>query len=145
MMQQFNILLADDDADDCLLFKEALEELPLCTQLTTVHDGEQLMHLLKKNTTTLADILFLDMNMPRKKGCECLYEIKRDDTLKHLPVIIFSTSLNKETANRMYEEGAHYYVRKPSDFSKLKEVIHRTLTLMEQNDFAQSTKENFIL
>ena len=102
---QFNILLADDDTDDCIFFKEALDELPLSTQLTTVYDGEQLMHLLTQNTGKLPNVVFLDINMPRKKGCQCLYEIKRDDKLKQLPVVVFSTSFDKETVNAFEAMG----------------------------------------
>ena len=66
-LKQLNILLADDDTDDCIFFKEALDELLLPTHLITVHDGEQLMQLLTNETTELPDVLFLDLNMPRKK------------------------------------------------------------------------------
>ena len=142
---QFNILLADDDTDDCIFFKEALDELPLSTQLTTVYDGEQLMHLLTQNTGKLPNVVFLDINMPRKKGCQCLYEIKRDDKLKQLPVVVFSTSFDKETVNQMYENGAHYYLRKPNSFSKLKEVISQALTNIEKFNFSQPPKDNFII
>ena len=75
-LKQMFILLADDDTDDCIFFKEALDELLLPTKLMTVHDGEQLMHLLANESTELPDVLFLDLNMPRKNGFECLEEIK---------------------------------------------------------------------
>jgi CheY-like chemotaxis protein len=142
---QFNILLADDDADDCLFFKEALEELPVSTQLTTVYDGEQLMQQLTQNTGELPNVVFLDINMPRKKGCQCLFEIKRDDKLKLLPVVIFSTSFDREMVNEMYENGAHYYLRKPNNFSKLKQVISQALSNIEKFNFAQPPKDNFII
>ncbi len=71
-----NLLLADDDTDDCFFFKEALEELPVSAKFTFVNDGVQLMQLLIVNDTSLADALFLDLNMPRKNGFECLSEIK---------------------------------------------------------------------
>jgi CheY-like chemotaxis protein len=73
---ELRVLLADDDADDCLFFKEALEELPLSTSLTIVNDGDQLMKWLLKNTSRLPHVLFLDLNMPRKNGFECLTEIR---------------------------------------------------------------------
>ena len=65
--KHLNLLLADDDTDDCIFFKAALEKLSLSTHLTTVHDGEQLMRLLLKETYELPHVLFLDLNMPRKK------------------------------------------------------------------------------
>ena len=71
-----NILLADDDQDDCLLFKEALDELAITVQLTAVQNGEELMQLLNK-AEILPDLMFLDLNMPRKNGMECLFAIKQ--------------------------------------------------------------------
>jgi len=113
---QYNLLLADDDMDDCIFFKEALEELPLTTTLLTVNDGVQLMELLTKNQEKLPDIIFLDLNMPRKTGYECLAEIKHNKALQHLPIIVFSTSFDPNLINSLYEKGAHYYVRKPGEF-----------------------------
>ena len=81
-LKQLNILLADDDLDDCLFFKEALEGMPVNTHLTAVHDGEQLMQLLANEKIKLPDILFLDLNMPRKNGFECLTEIKQNNIRK---------------------------------------------------------------
>ena len=63
-----SILLADDDADDRFFFGKALKELPISTELTTVEDGEKLMSYLLKNSEKLPDVLFLDLNMPRKNG-----------------------------------------------------------------------------
>jgi CheY-like chemotaxis protein len=143
--ENINILLADDDNDDCQFFKEALEELPLTTQLTTVHDGDQLMHLLTKETDRLPDVLFLDLNMPRKNGFTCLKEIKRDKKLTHLPVIIFSTSFDENVADLLYKNGAQYYICKPADFSHLKNVIHEAIKLSTQKSFSQPPKEKFLL
>src|SRR5688572_24531741 len=112
--QPVNILLADDDKDDRFFFFKALQELPFSTQLTVVEDGEKLIAYLKKNSGKLPDVLFMDMNMPRKNGSECLAEIKSDPKLNRLPVIIYSTSLNMEAADLLYDNGAHYYVSKRS-------------------------------
>ena len=144
-IRQLNILLADDDTDDCIFFKEALEELLLSTNLTAVHDGEQLMQLLSNDTTELPHILFLDINMPRKNGFECLTEIKLNKRLKDLPVVIFSTSFEQDVVNLLYENGAQYFIRKPSEFLQFKKIILHTLTLIMQGNNAQSSKENFVL
>ena len=87
-LTQLNILLADDDADDCLFFTEALTGSPLSTHLTTVPDGEHLMQLLSNEKYELPDVLFLDLNMPRKNGFECLSEIKQNSKLNMLSVVI---------------------------------------------------------
>ena len=128
-LKQLNILLADDDADDCTFFKSALEKLSLSTHLTIVHDGEQLMQLLTNETNELPHVLFLDLNMPRKNGLECLSEIKKIEKLKDIPVVIFSTSNSRDTMSMLFKYGAHVYIRKPSDFEQLKEVIHHALPM----------------
>lgn len=136
--EQLHILLADDDKDDRFLFQEALSELPISTELKTVHDGEQLMNYLNENAKNLPDVLFLDLNMPRKNGFECLSEIKITDELKHLPVIMFSTSYprdmhyEQDMINMLYKIGAHDYIRKPANFGELKEVIHTSLLKIEE-------------
>jgi CheY-like chemotaxis protein len=140
----FNILLADDDQDDCLFFKDALDELPVSTHLTTVHDGDQLMQYLSEITNDFPHALFLDLNMPRKNGYRCLIEIKNNAKFKWLPVIIYSTSYSKEMADILYQEGANYYLCKPGDFADLRAAIYRTLTLLAQGD-PRPAKENFLI
>ena len=140
-----NILLADDDPDDRLFFKEALKEFSLATSLTTVPNGEHLMQLLTNETNELPDVLFLDMNMPRKNGFECLSEIKGNEKLKALPVIIFSTSFEQEVVNLLYKNGAQHFIRKPSEFSQFKKIIQQTLTLMTGADISTPTEENFVV
>jgi CheY-like chemotaxis protein len=140
-----NILLADDDLDDCIFFKEALSELIISTNLTTMHDGEELMKLLTNETIELPHILFLDLNMPRKNGFECLSEIKQNEKLKDLPVVIFSTSFEKEVVNLLYKKGADYFIRKPSVFLQFKEIIMHALLLVLDKNVAQPARENFVL
>ncbi len=143
--QNINILLADDDKDDCMFFKEALEELQLQTKLTTVHDGEQLMQLLTNKSKELFHILFLDHNMPRKNGFTCLQEIKSNQKLQSLPVIIFSTSYDEHIADLHYKNGAQYYICKPANFSEFKKVIQQAITLVSGKNISQPLKKNFLL
>ena len=150
-LKQLNILLADDDADDCFFFKVAVEELLMPVNLTVVHDGEQLMQHLTSELNgqthpSLPDVLFLDLNMPRKNGFECLSEIKLDRRLKDLPVIIFSTSYEHEVVNQLYQNGAQYFIRKPSEFSQFKKIIHQTfITLIVPQNISTPTRENFVI
>jgi CheY-like chemotaxis protein len=140
------LLLADDDADDRMFFREALEELPVNVKITTVNDGVQLMnHLLGVTGKIIPDILFLDLNMPLKNGFDCLSEIKRNDKLKLFPVVIYSTSLNDEVVNSLYDNGADYYLHKPGDFSKLRKVIHEAITFVTGEDWIRPPKEKFII
>lgn len=137
--EQIQILLADDDNDDLFLFREALSELPIFTHLETVHDGEQLMEYLFENVNQLPNILFLDLNMPRKNGFECLTEIKSNDRLKQLPVVMFSTSYPRDSRyendiiNMLYKIGAQNYIRKPTQFSDLKQAINKILLTLKQD------------
>ena len=139
------LLLADDDSDDCIFFKDALEDLPVSVNLITVNDGVELMRTLSSNTQQLPDILFLDLNMPRKTGFECLSEIKENKQLKHLPIIILSTSLDMKVVSSLHDMGAHYYIRKPGEFGQLKKLIHEAILITTQKNPEQPAKENFIL
>ena len=94
-----NVLLADDDIDDRYFFDKVLKSLPVRTELATVEDGEKLMSYLAENSEKLPDILFLDLNMPKKNGSECLVEIKQDERLKKLPVIIYSTHRHEKDSD----------------------------------------------
>jgi CheY-like chemotaxis protein len=142
---KLNIFLAEDDIEDCNLFKEALEELPVFAQLTTFHNGEQLMKWLTKKQNKLPDVLFLDLNMPRKNGFASLGAIKRNNKLDRLPVIILSSAPEEYKVKQVFRDAAHYYVRKPTEFSELKNVIYKALTLIVQENNPLPGKENFIL
>jgi CheY-like chemotaxis protein len=137
-LKQLNILLADDDIDDCIFFKKALTELPMPTQLTTVHDGEELMQMLINETTQLPHVIFLDINMPRKNGFECLADIKKNDRLKDVPVIMFSTSNSRDAMSTLFKTGADIYIRKPRNFEQLKELIHHALPMATEKVFSDS-------
>jgi CheY-like chemotaxis protein len=126
---QLNVLLADDDHDDYVFFKTALDGLPLSTNLTAVRDGQELMQLLNEETYQLPHVLFLDINMPRKNGFECLSEIKHNPRLKDLPVVMFSTSGSRDNMTSAFKNGAHVYIRKPGNFEQLKELIYHALPL----------------
>ncbi|MDP4200550.1 MAG: response regulator [Bacteroidota bacterium] len=142
-----SILLADDDRDDCNFFKDALDELPVTAALTTVRDGEQLMKVLAEVAIAPPSpyVLFLDLNMPRKNGYDCLAEIKLDERLRRIPVIIFSTSYDPRVVDLLYTVGADYYIRKPADFAELKKVIYQALVLATKGYSSQPLKEDFVL
>lgn len=138
------ILLADDDRDDRYFFLKALKELSIPVTHHTVENGEQLIAHLLKNLNNLPDILFLDLNMPRKSGAECLEEIKQHPTLKTLPVVIYSTSLYDDVADHLYKSGAHYYVRK-TEFGDLKPVLKKVMTQLVENRFKRPERSGFII
>ncbi len=143
--KQLNILLADDDMDDCSFFEEALKEFLLPTGYTVVHNGEQLMTLLADESYALPHVVFLDLNMPRKNGFECLMEIKLNARLKELPVIIFSTSFELEVVNQLYKNEAQYFIRKPADFLQFTNIIDKALTVIAMGNLTQPIREKFVL
>ena len=139
-----HIALADDDEDDCVLFKDALDELLISPQVSWAKNGDDLMQNLSKNDRPLPDIIFLDVNMPIKNGIECLKEIRGDERLKHLPVIIFSTSTQQWAVDRTYELRANLFIKKPDTFQKLKDIIQRILST-DWRSFSQVAKEDFLV
>jgi len=123
-----NVLLADDDENDRMNFKEALEESKMDTSLVSVNDGAALMEYLLKEDTKLPTLLFLDLNMPRKSGLECLKEIKTISKLRNIVIAIYSTSSSEKDIEQTFYCGANVYMKKPNDFGKLKELLHKIVT-----------------
>jgi len=143
--RKLNLILAEDDHDDRLLFEEAISELPVSVELTTFNNGEELMEWLNNDENQLPDALFLDLNMPRKNGFAALGEIKRNIELQDLPVIIFSTATNREMIKQVFKDAAHYYIRKPGNFWELKELIYKSLKLIADKELDLPGKESFML
>lgn len=142
---ELHILLADDDEDDRLIFKEAINEVKVKTKLTVVNDGVQLMDYLHKTDDELPHIVFLDLNMPRKGGIECLKEIRSDPNLKDLSIAIYSTSASEEDIEDTFIKGANVYIKKPNDFNTLVKVLGEVITINWQYHTSDLNKENFVL
>jgi CheY-like chemotaxis protein len=124
------ILMADDDADDRMMTREAFEESRLANDLRFVVDGEELLDYLKRRgkysdpaSSPRPGLILLDLNMPRKDGREALREIKADPNLKHIRVIVLTTSKAEEDIYRTYDLSAASYITKPVTFESLVEVI----------------------
>jgi len=138
------IFLADDDEDDRFIFKEALKEIQVPTSLFTANDGEQLMTALNALKGSLPDVLFLDLNMPRKNGFQCLSEIRQNRNLRSLKSIIFSTSYEPEVIELLFKTGADHFIKKPTEFNELKNVIESVLKIVQTPNFRHSI-ERFVL
>jgi len=124
-----SIFLADDDADDCMLFEDALREVSESVALTTANDGAELIHLMKTTVPPPPDVIFLDLNMPKKNGFECLEYIRQTEQWKDIPIVVFSTTGQEEMVKKVYEQGANYFIRKPGSFPKLKQAIRQVLDI----------------
>ena len=124
------ILMADDDADDRQLTKEAFAESKLVNDLRFVEDGEQLLDYLhrrgkyaEEGAYPMPGLILLDLNMPRKDGREALREIKADPRLRSIRVVIMTTSKAEEDIVRTYDLSASSYITKPVTFEGLLEVV----------------------
>jgi len=124
------ILMADDDADDRLMTKEAFDESRLINDLRFVEDGVELMDYLKRQgkysdpaTSPRPGLILLDLNMPKKDGREALEEIKADPNLKNIRVVILTTSKAEEDIFRSYNLSATSYITKPVTFGGMVEMV----------------------
>jgi CheY-like chemotaxis protein len=140
-----NIFLADDDSDDREFFSDALNQSELRTQLTPMKDGVQLMKTLDETVPPPPDVIFLDLNMPRKNGFECLKEIRQTDKLKGIPVVILSTSSNEDIVEKTYQQGANYYICKPNSILRLKKLIEKVMTFDLRQQSKQPSREKFLV
>lgn len=125
------IVIAEDDPDDRFLAKEALEENRLANVIDFVEDGEELLDYLHhrgkyENETGYPGLILLDLNMPRKDGREALREIKSNEALRQIPIVILTTSKSDEDIIRSYRLGVNSFITKPVTFEGLVEVM-RTL------------------
>lgn len=145
ILETLHVSLADDDADDRMLFSEALDEIEIQTSLTMFQDGQELMDHLTTPGIVLPNVIFLDLNMPIKDGMQCLREIKGDPKLRELCVAIYSTSSSEKDIEETFVEGANIYINKPNSFSKLKNAVEKVLQLNWQYHTANLNKENFLL
>jgi CheY-like chemotaxis protein len=124
------ILMADDDADDRQMTREALEESHPGPDLRFVTDGVELLDYLRRRgrfappaEAPWPGLILLDLNMPRKNGREVLAELKADPELRRIPVVIMTTSKAEDDISCTYDLGANSYIRKPVTFSGLVEVM----------------------
>jgi len=140
-----HILLADDDDDDRLFFKDAIEEVKIKTIVTMVNDGVELMNYLAKPDVHLPNLVFLDLNMPRKNGMQCLKEIRSNNKLKNLTLAIYSTSASEKDIEETFIRGANIYIRKPNHFDELKTILEKVITTNWQYHTSGLNKEIFLL
>ncbi len=139
------ILLADDDEDDRLFFKEALDGLKLLTTVTLVENGIELMENLLDPKSELPHVVFLDLNMPLKAGMECLYEIRNNDRLRSLSVAIYSTSSSDSDIEETFIKGANIFIKKPANLESLKFILNKVISINWQYYNSSLNKENFFL
>jgi CheY-like chemotaxis protein len=142
-MDRINILLADDDDDDRQFFKEAFEEMKIQTNVTMVNDGVQLMTHLSREENPVPHILFLDLNMPRKSGLDCLQEIKQKALYNEMAIAIYSTSASEKDIEETFVQGANVYIKKPNDFNTLKKILEEVISINWQYHTSSLNRDNY--
>jgi|ERR1043165_4270470 CheY-like chemotaxis protein len=131
MRKPATVFIADDDQDDVELFLEAVNEVDEAIQCYTAMDGEEALQKLREALPTIPDLIFLDLNMPRINGKQCLLEIKKTDQLRNVPVIIYSTSSIKNEVEEVRKLGAAHFLTKPSSFGELCKELTNIISLRE--------------
>ena len=127
-MAQLHIILADDDLDDCLILNHVIEDVLPGSRLTCFHNCATLFTYLEslnldKDNCITPDLILLDLNMPAMTGQECLRKIRKNEICKNIPVIIYSTASREDIIEECYRSGATAYVVKPTDTTKLKQIL----------------------
>jgi two-component system, chemotaxis family, response regulator Rcp1 len=121
-----DILLVEDNSGDVRLAQEALKESKVRNRLFVVEDGVEAMAFLRQEgkyaSAVRPDLILLDLNLPRKSGREVLAEIKRDESLKLIPVVVLTVSRAEEDIVKCYSDHANCYITKPLDFNQFMEV-----------------------
>jgi len=124
-----NILLIEDNPGDVRLTQEAFKEGKLAVNLDVVMDGVEAINFLRKKgnhaNSTTPDLILLDLNLPKRDGREVLEEIKTDDHLKRIPVVVLTTSNAEQDILKTYTLHANCYINKPVDFEKFFDVIQK--------------------
>lgn len=127
------ILLIDDDSDDRALFFEALEEVSPEIVCATESNAKKALSDLLDPTIQLPDLIFVDINMPRISGWDCLDTIKSQEITKHIPVVMFSTSSHEKDVVKAKRCGAACLITKPGDYSLLKKCLSDVVDVLDGN------------
>lgn len=137
-----NILVAEDDDDDYLIFSIAIKETSFTYVLKRAENGDILLKCLNDE---LPDILFLDLLMPCTDGKQCLKEIRANKKYDSLPIIVYSSLNDLNSVEYCYREGSNLYVIKPNSISDLKSILERILTIDWKRTMYFPQKSQFVV
>ncbi len=143
--RSLQVLLADDDDDDREMLREAIESVRVDVSLHNFEDGEKLMAHLSTYNGNVPDMIFLDLNMPRKNGLECLTEIRTQKKFNETVIAVYSTSSAEKDIDSTFLAGANIYIRKPRDYKLLQKVLSDVLSTNWQYHTSKLNRENFVM
>jgi len=128
LLESIEILIVEDDLGDVELIKESLKMSKFKMLLNHVSDGQECMDYLRRQgpykQVNRPDVVLLDLNLPKKDGRQVLAEMKTDQNLKKIPVVILTTSDHEADINKAYALGANCFVTKPVDFQQIKKIVN---------------------
>lgn len=127
MQKDITCFLIDDDIDDLEIFAIAIAEMGRPVICTTANDGMDALEKLRQDETFTPDYIFLDLNMPRMNGKQCLVEIRKIERLTHTSVVMYSTSALQRDIDDTLQLGASHFLTKPTSISKLTETLQQLL------------------
>lgn len=137
-----NVLLAEDDLDDVLIFRLALNKLPFTVELRHAQDGDKLFIMLKE---LIPDILFLDINMPCKDGIACIVEIRKNPEYNQMPVIFYTSYKNLNYIDQCYANGANFYLIKANSVRELAERLRKIFSVDWRTYMYYPPKDEFVI
>lgn len=140
--QSKTLILAEDDEDDVIIFKLALQRLPIVVELRHARDGEMLFELLRR---FIPDIIFLDVAMPHKDGIACIVEIRKNSDYNHIPVIMYTSYKGTRYIDECYKNGANFYLLKGESILDLAEKLKKIFSIEWKSYLYYPPKSDFVL
>lgn len=143
--QEITLMLADDDKDDQFFFKHAIERLNVPVHVLTTNNGKDLIEYLQCPSNPVPHLIFLDINMPILNGLECLPLIRKIQTCCNLPVVIYSTTSEKEEIEEALKRGANTCITKPYEIAALQGILNKILISNQDYFFNKNESDTFCI
>lgn len=137
-----HILMADDDKEEFLILKEAAEKTGKPLRISYAANWLQLWRFILK---TVPDVLFLDLNMPVKNGIECLQLLRDDHKYDEVPILIYSTTVNKNDIDKAYKHGANYFLVKPGTVDDITDMVRKLCSMGKEALVTTPPREEFVI
>jgi CheY-like chemotaxis protein len=144
-MKPLNVLLADDDSDDCAFFEEALSAISPGFSMIVKRDGQEVLEYLFHPHAVLPDIIFLDLNMPLIDGAKCLEEIRKNKNMDDIFIVMNTTTASWNEIDRSYNNGANLFLIKPNSFQELKQSIETIINLDFKHLMLNRRRDRFVV